>query len=99
MPFAEVTVFGGLEPDGEVHKRCRLTMIGNPTDAVLFVSDFERTRWRPVDRLTQATVTDHDDGTFAIEGISDELVNVVGMPPGNATARWEVRPKVCRDCR
>lgn len=95
----DVVMFGSLDPDGEEFKRCRLTMLGTPTNAVLYThSDLDGERWLPVDRLTNAKITDGPDGTFTLEGVSDELVNIVGVPVGEAVVKWIVTPRGCRDC-
>lgn len=98
IPLADVTVFGALDPDGEVHHRCRVTSIGKPASAVLYARMLGEDRWKAIDRLTEAAVTERPDGSIVFEGISQELVNVVGVPASNATVRWEVRPLGCRNC-
>ena len=94
----DVAMFGAFDPDGEEYKKCRLSMLGTPTNAVLYSRGIEGERWTPVDRLTNASITDNPDGTMTIVGISDELVNVVGVAPTEATVRWEVTPRGCHDC-
>lgn len=98
IPFAEVTMFGALDPDGEVYKKCRITLLGAPTDAVLYSADVGTGQWRIVDQISQGTLTEHPDGSFTLEGASQELVNIVGVPPEEATVRWEIRPIGCSNC-
>lgn len=55
-------------------------------------------RFRPIDRLTQAKITG-DDRHFIIEGLSEQLMAEVGLDPTEALVRWDVIPKGCADCR
>lgn len=91
-------MFGALDPDGEKYEKCRMTMLGTPANAVLYTRHKEERQWIVVDRLTGAKVIDNPDGTMTLSGISDELVHTVGMPPSDATVRWEVTPRGCADC-
>lgn len=99
VPFADVTMFAALDPDGETYRKCRLTIVGKPADVVLYSLDVDGTRWRVVDRLTYASVDEHPDGTFTVIGISSELIDIVGVVPSEATVRWEVSPRRCSGCR
>lgn len=98
IPLADVTMYGALDPEGEVYPKCRITLNGSPADAVLYSKLMGAQRWKPVDRLTAATVTEHGDGTLTIVGTSQELIELVGVAPSNATVRWEVRPRGCQNC-
>ena len=92
-------MYGGLDPEGESYKGCRITLVGKPANAVLYAKQFDQQRWGIIDRLTGASVTEQPDGTLLIEGRSEELINIVGVAPSEATVRWEVTPRGCRDCR
>lgn len=98
IPLADVTVFGALGPEGEEFKNVRVTMIGNPTSAVFFIRLIGENRWNQVDRLTDAKYTENADGTITLEGVSQELVDIVGVAPEDAIVRWEVRPQECLNC-
>jgi hypothetical protein len=98
ISFANVTVFGALGPDGEEMKGVRVTLLGNPASAVLYSLLRGERRWKPVDRLTSAKVTENPDGSITVEGISQELVDIVGVDPAEAIVRWEVKPRGCTTC-
>lgn len=97
IPHATVTMFGALDPEGEIYEKCRLTFIGNPADVVLYhwVPVYER--WQRVDRLTQAQVLSNGR-QHTITGISDALVYEVGVDPSEAKVRWEITEKGCSSC-
>jgi hypothetical protein len=97
--MADVTVFGGLDSEGEVYRKCRVTMNGRPADAVLYSRLLTEQKFVPVDRLTGATVTENTDGSVTIQGVSQELVEIVGVDPENAMTRWEIVPQGCTTCR
>lgn len=99
IPFADVTMFGAFDPDGEVYRSCRLTMNGKPADVTLYTlrTDPDH-KWVAVDRLINAKVTDNPDGSLTIVGTSQELIHVVGTDASNAEVRWEVKPKGCANC-
>lgn len=85
-------MFGGLSPEGEEYKRARITLNGDPGDAVLYMFHTEpEPQWKPVDRITQTKITETNRG-MTITGTSDELIHVVGVEPSNAQVRWEVKP-------
>jgi hypothetical protein len=98
IPLADVTMFGALDPEGEVYRKCRIGILGKPANAVLYSRLMGERRWKAVDKLSAASVIEHPDGTLTIEGVSSELVNVVGMRPDEAHVRWEVKPLRCSNC-
>lgn len=100
IPYADVSMFGAFDPDGEVYRDCRLTMNGKPADVVLYSLHTDPDhKWVAVDRLTNAKIIDNSDGSKTITGRSQELIDVVGTDPANAEVRWEVKPKGCIGCR
>lgn len=99
IPFADVSMYGAFDPDGEVFRGCRVIMNGKPADVVLYTLHTDPDhKWVAVDRLTSAKVVDNADGSLTITGTSQELIQVVGTDPGNAEVRWEVVPKGCVNC-
>jgi hypothetical protein len=97
IPLANVTVHGGLDPEGETYRKVRLTMIGNPACVVMYSNMLGDGKWEPVDRLTNATVAEGDN-RWTISGISDEMVERIGLSPDNAVVRWDVEVIGCLDC-
>ena len=97
IPWCDVKMYGALFPEGEELTKCRLSMNGDPADVILYARNIEGQRWSPVDRLTQAKITENN-GSLTIEGTSQELVDIVGMAPTDAQVRWEVTPKGCANC-
>jgi hypothetical protein len=98
IPSADVTVYGALDPEGEVFRKCRLGILGKPANAVLYSRLIGERRWQQVDKLTGASVVEHPDGSITIEGTSQELVSVVKVPVDQARVRWEVVPVGCKNC-
>lgn len=91
-----VSIFHGLEPEGEEYRRCRLTFLGDsPTTAQLW--QFVGGRWLLVDTLTTASVVETDAG-MVITGASRTLISEVGLDPANAQARWNVEATGCQNC-
>ena len=91
-------MYGALDQDGETYANCRLGILGKPASVVLYVWLPDEKRWRSADTLLRATVVEHPDGSMTMEGESQELVNVVGLPPEDARVRWEVEVIGCPDC-
>jgi hypothetical protein len=98
IPFADVTTYGGLDPDGEEHKKCRLTMNGKPAAVVLYAKSLDEDKWVPIDQLTNAKIVENANGSLTITGTSHELMHTVGTKVGNSEVRWEVRPRGCVNC-
>lgn len=96
--LADVTMYGALDPDGEVYTKCRLTILGKPANVVLYRRLAGTDDWKVVDQLSQAHVTENANGSLTITGISHTLVAEVGVQPSDATVRWEVQPKGCPTC-
>ena len=92
----DVTVYAGLEPDGETYRRCRITVLGAaPISARLY--KFWSGRWLPVDTITNASYSGTGDrGVFV--GTSRALVVEVGLLPSNAEVRWDVNFVGCTSC-
>lgn len=56
-------------------------------------------RWIEADTVTGATVTDNPRGGIVIEGVSQHMIEDVGLPLVDATVRFEVEVKECAGCR
>jgi hypothetical protein len=91
----EVSITGGIHPDGEVMPKCRVATNGNRT--VLSSWDPERKRFREVDALVD-TVASREGVHVTITGTSEALVNEVGLAPAAAQVVWRVRRKGCATC-
>jgi hypothetical protein len=98
VPLCDVEMFGGLASEGEVFRKCRLSILGKPASVILYSKLLGQMKWKPVDTLRHATVTEHPDGSLTIEGESQELVNVVGLRPSESSVRWEVKVYECPNC-
>jgi hypothetical protein len=56
-------------------------------------------RFRCIDTVGAATVTEPDDeGVFTVSGVSQQLVEEVGLPEADAVVTWEVTIKGCESC-
>ena len=97
IPFCDVTIHGAAWAEEEALTRCRVLISGTPANAVLFSAERGENAHKPVDRLTDAVVREVEDG-FVIEGISDELVFIVGVAPEDAAVRWDVKTTECLEC-
>lgn len=98
IPYADVTVYGSLDTDGETYRRCRLTMLGRPADVSLYSRVIGTGNWKIVDKLSGALVSDNPDGSMTIVGTSRTLVDEIGVSEADASVRWEVRRVGCPDC-
>jgi hypothetical protein len=84
-------MFGGLDPEGAEYKRARITLNGDPGDAVLYMFETEpEPKWKPVDRITGTKITETNKG-MSITGTSRELIDTVGVDPADAQVRWEIQ--------
>ena len=93
----KVKMYGALDPDGTVMRRCRIDMNGTPVNAILY--EYDGSRYVRIDRITGGVMTDLPDGSIELRGVSDELVGEVGVKPEDAVARWVVTPVGCATCR
>jgi hypothetical protein len=91
-------MYGALDSEGETYHKCRLSILGKPAKVVLYSRLIGERRWKAIDHLSAAEVTEHPDGRLSIRGVSSELVNVVGLQPAEAWVRWEVTPTGCSNC-
>lgn len=91
----EVSITGGVHPDGEVMPKCHINTNGNRT--VLSSWDSERRRFREVDALIDP-VASADGVHVTITGTSEQLTNEVGVSPADAQVVWRVRRKGCATC-
>jgi hypothetical protein len=98
IALADVEMFGALATEGETYRKCRLSILGKPANVVLYSRLLGERRWKTVDTLLRADVTEHADGSYTMTGESQELVKVVGLDPKDAVVRWEVRPRGCSNC-
>lgn len=95
IPFCNVTLDGGaLGPD--TYEKARISMNGDC--AVLYTWNVDDGRWRSADRLTEATFTENPNGTMTIAGLSETLLETVGVKRADASIRWIVEPLKCRNC-
>lgn len=72
--------------------------MGRPATATLYGWVEEERMWRPIDQLTGAEITENLDGSITFVGVSQEMVEVVGMSSDDAVVRWEVSPRGCQTC-
>ena len=98
-----VRIFGGVGPEGEKVSQCHIAFLGSSPNATVALSqrDVGKRRYRLYDRLTSSTVTEADtnDGIqISCVGVSQMMVEEVGMSQGDAGVRWEITPHGCVSC-
>lgn len=94
---ADVQVYGCLHFDeGEVLRKARVLLNGNPGSANLYIIVGQRPSF--VDHLTETEAVDGPDGSIVVTGISQTLVDEVGVHPTDAKVKWVVHPKGCKSC-
>lgn len=94
-----VTIHDGPNADIETLKRARLQILGESPEAaaVLSVWDQSAMRYRRVDRVTNARITESHQRVTVV-GVSDFLVETVRLRPKDAEIRWELDLKECQTC-
>lgn len=102
----DVELFGGLEPDGELVRKAKIDVLGEPPNATVRMYQWASNptkglpgRFRHFDTLTEAEVIDEHDGGFTVRGISDSGVTENGLPPADAVVTWKVTVRGCEDCQ
>ena len=101
----EVRIIGGLQAEDETLPKAKLTFLGESPNALVRLYQFIPAtdtssvgRFRVIDTIGAATVTDLDDNGFTVTGVSQQLVEEVGLADKDATVIWEVRIKGCETC-
>ena len=101
----EVRIIGGLNSEDETLPKAKVTFLGESPNAIVrlyqFVPSAEHGslgRFRVIDTIGAATVSDHDDDGFTVSGVSQQLVEEVGLADSDATVIWEVKIKGCETC-
>ncbi len=88
-----VDIEGFTGPDS--FNRCLVTVNGDT--AKLSVYNEAKGRYTQHDILTSVKVDDRGR-TVVLSGVSDTLVEEVGLKPADATVKWKVTVKGCATC-
>lgn len=101
----EVRIIGGLQAEDEVLPKAKLTFLGEPPNAVVrlyqFIPSTEHGslgRFRVIDTIGAGAVSNLSDDGFTVTGVSQQLVEEVGLAEADATVTWEVIIKGCETC-
>lgn len=101
----EVRIIGGLASEDEILPKAKLTFLGEPPNATVRLYQFVPTtdhgslgRFRVIDTIAAANVTSTDDNGFTVSGVSQQLVEEVGLAEADAVVTWEVVIKGCETC-
>lgn len=98
----EVKLFGTVYPDGETVPKGKITLLGESPFATARLYVWQQPtnglgRFREFDTLTDATIKE-GIGMFTMTGISQQLVNDVGLTGDEARVTWEVFYEECSNC-
>jgi len=98
----DVALFGSIYPEGETITKAKITLLGGSPNATarLFIWIQPTNglgRFREFDTITQGEIREGSDG-FTITGISQQLIEDVGVAADNAKVTWEVTYKGCETC-
>lgn len=96
----QVTLFGGVEPEGEVIKRAKLTFLGTSPHAFvkLYQYDEADNRFREFDHLAECVI-DETETHLSIKGCSRTMAEELGLPEAESMVRWEVDLQGCVGCK
>lgn len=100
----EVRLYGSVYPEGEVIANGKIDFLGESPNATARLyqwidgTGFMPGRFRVFDTIGAATVTNLTDDMFKIVGISQQMVEEVGLPEADATVTWEVLVQGCATC-
>jgi hypothetical protein len=101
----EVRIIGGLQAEDETLPKAKITFLGESPNAIVrlyqFIPASETSavgRFRCIDTIGAATVSDQGDDGFTVTGVSQQLVEEVGLSDADATVIWEVKIKGCETC-
>lgn len=98
----EVKLFGTVYPDGETVTKGKITLLGESPLATARLYIWQQPtngmgRFREFDTLTEAVIKE-GIGMFTITGISQQMVNDVGLANEEARVTWEVSYEECGNC-
>jgi hypothetical protein len=100
----EVHLFGSVYPEGEVIKKAKIDFLGESPNATARVyqwvdgSKMMPGRFRVFDTLGASTITSLSEDVFRVTGISQQMVEEVGLAEANAEVTWEVTVQGCESC-
>lgn len=100
----EVRLFGSLYPEGETISKAKIDFLGESPNATARVYQWIPSdgpfpgRFRVFDTVAAATITNVTDQMFRVVGISQEMVDEVGLAPSDAEVTWEVTVFGCESC-
>jgi len=90
-----VALYGTTFPEGEVLPKVQVTILGN--EAKLLARNAERMMYETVDRITDIDIIEDDD-LVTLTGISDQLVQEIGLTADQAEVKWVLTLKGCATC-
>lgn len=89
-------------PNGETIDKAKITTLGEPPNMMVKLYQWERGqfgvhRFVEIDQMTNCTVQNTADG-FIITGVSQQMVNEIGLDAADSLTTWIVDIKGCPTC-